>query len=101
MNEPNRLSDAAAIAQFRFALIAPVIKDLFPDATNTAYYKRVIKNPLKLPDGTTKEYDYKNIEKWVSQYRLGGIDALMPGEQSFSSCPFVSTSLNCSTDGIA
>ena len=82
MNEQNNLSDAAAIAQFRFALIAPVIQDLFPDATKTAYYKRVTENPLKLPDGTTKEYDYKTVEKWVSQYRLGGIDALMPRERS-------------------
>jgi len=82
MNEQNNLSDAAAVAQFRFALIAPVIQDLFPDATKTAYYKRVTENPLKLPDGTTKEYDYKTVEKWVSQYRLGGIDALMPRERS-------------------
>ncbi|MEF9940645.1 MAG: DDE-type integrase/transposase/recombinase [Lachnospiraceae bacterium] len=82
MNEQNNLSDAAAVAQFRFALIAPVIQDLFPDATKTAYYKRVTENPLKLPDGTTKEYDYKTVEKWVSQYRLGGVDALMPRERS-------------------
>jgi len=82
MNEPNNLSDAALVAQFRFALIAPVIQDLFPDTSKTAYYKRVTENPLKLPDGTTKEYDYKTVEKWVSQYRLGGIDALMPRERS-------------------
>ena len=82
MNEQNNLSDAALVAQFRFALIAPVIQDLFPDSTKTAYYKRVTENPLKLPDGTTKEYDYKTVEKWVSQYRLGGIDALMPRERS-------------------
>ena len=82
MNEQNNLSSAAAVAQFRFALIAPVIQDLFPDATKTAYYKRITENPLKLPDGSTKIYDYKTVEKWVSQYRLGGIDALMPRERS-------------------
>ena len=81
MNTQNNLSDAAAVAQFRFALIAPVIQDLFPDATKTAYYKRVTKQPLKLPDGTAKEYDYKTVEKWVSLYRLGGIDALIPRER--------------------
>ena len=32
----------AEVAQFRFALIAPVIQGLFPDASATAYYKRVI-----------------------------------------------------------
>lgn len=41
MNEQKLLSDAAAGAQFRFALIAPVIQDLFPDVSKTAYYKRV------------------------------------------------------------
>ena len=82
MNHQNNLSNAAAIAQFRFALIAPVIQDLFPDTTKTAYYKRVTENPLTLPDDSTKEYDYKTVEKWVSQYRLGGIDALMPRERS-------------------
>lgn len=78
MNKQNHLSNAAAVAQFRFALIAPVIQDLFPDSSKTAYYKRVTEKPFTLPDGTTKIYDYKTIEKWVSQYRLGGIDALMP-----------------------
>ena len=31
----------AEVAQFRFALIAPVIQGLFPDTSATAYYKRV------------------------------------------------------------
>ena len=29
------------IAHFRFALIAPVIQGLFPDASEAAYYRRV------------------------------------------------------------
>ena len=82
MNETNNLSDTAAVAQFRFALIAPVIQDLFPDPSKTAYYKRVTEKPLTLPDGTLKKYDYKSVEKWVSLYRLGGIDALMPRVRS-------------------
>lgn len=82
MNETNNLTNAAAVAQFRFALIAPLIHDLFPDASKAAYYKRVTEKPLTLPDGTTKVYDYKTVEKWVSRYRLGGIDALMPKERA-------------------
>ena len=31
----------AEVAQFRFALIAPVVQGLYPDASATAYYKRV------------------------------------------------------------
>ena len=41
----------AEVAQFRFALIAPVVQGLYPDASATAYYKRVTAKPLTLPDG--------------------------------------------------
>lgn len=82
MNETINLSKAAQMAQFRFALIAPVIQGLFPDSSRTAYYKRVTANPLTLPDGTVKEISYKTLEKWVSEYQRSGIDALMPTERS-------------------
>lgn len=72
----------AEIAQFRFALIAPVIQGLYPDASATAYYKRVTAFPLTLPDGSTVSYSYKTLEKWKSQYTLGGLDALMPNARS-------------------
>lgn len=36
----------AEVAQFRFALIAPVIQGLFPDASATAYYKRSVQHLL-------------------------------------------------------
>ena len=72
----------AQIAQFRFALIAPVVQGLYPDASATAYYKRVTKNPLTLPDGSTVTYSYKTLEKWKSQYTTGGLDALTPNARS-------------------
>ena len=78
------LSKQASIAQFRFALIAPVIQGLFPDANNAAYYKRVTANPLTLPDGKIVRYNYKTLQKWLSLYRAGGMDALMPKERSDS-----------------
>jgi transposase InsO family protein len=70
------------VAQFRFALIAPVIQGLFPDQSATAYYKRVTEQPLTLPDGSTIKYSYKTLEKWKSQYNRGGLDALMPNARS-------------------
>ena len=72
----------AEIAQFRFALIAPVVQGLFPDASATAYYKRVTASPLTLPDGSTVTYSYKTLEKWKSLYNTGGLDALMPNVRS-------------------
>lgn len=82
MTKEKTTADAVAIAQFRFALIAPVLQGLFPDASRTAYYKRVTEKPLVLPDGTVKEYNYKTLEKWVSDYHLGGFDALLPTSRS-------------------
>jgi transposase InsO family protein len=72
----------AEMAQFRFALIAPVVQGLYPDASETAYYKRVTEKPLTLPDGSTVSYSYKTLEKWKSLYRNGGLDALMPNTRS-------------------
>lgn len=67
------------VAHFRFALIAPVIQGIFPDATKTAYYKRVTENPLTLPSGVQCNYNHNTLEKWESLYKRGGMDALLPG----------------------
>jgi transposase InsO family protein len=77
----------AEMAQFRFALIAPVVQGLYPDASETAYYKRVTEKPLTLPDGSTVSYSYKTLEKWKSLYRNGGLDALMPNARSDKGIP--------------
>ncbi|MBQ9567325.1 MAG: DDE-type integrase/transposase/recombinase [Lachnospiraceae bacterium] len=82
MSTYTNLAAATEVAQFRFALIAPVIQGLFPDASRTAYYKRVTEKPLTLPDGSVKEISYKTLEKWVSNYQRFGFDALLPNERS-------------------
>ena len=82
MNNDKTLSEATAIAQFKLAIISPVIHNLFPDATRAAYYKRVTANPLTFPNGVQKSYSYKTIEKWVSDYKLHGFDGLLPSERS-------------------
>lgn len=82
MKKPASLADAAAIAQFRLAIIAPVIHNLYPDATRNAYYERVTEKPFTLPDGRTVQYCPNTISGWVSKYQRGGIDALMPVERS-------------------
>lgn len=81
-NSSHSLSQAAQIAQFRLALIAPVIHGLYPDASRNAYYRRVTEKPLTLPDGSVYQYSPKTLCKWVSLYQSGGIDALMPKERS-------------------
>ena len=91
MNDTKKLSTATEIAQFRFALIAPVIQGLFPDASRTAYNKRVTEKPLTFPDGTVKEIKYKTLEKWVSNYQRYGYDALLPSERCDKGCTRVLT----------
>ncbi len=82
MSSNESITRAAEIAQFRFGLIAPVIQGLFPDASRTAFYKRITENPITFPDGIPRELSYKTLEKWVSNYQREGIDALMPSERS-------------------
>lgn len=82
IKDNEQLKKDAETAQFRFALIAPVVQGLFPDASRRAYYKRVSSEPLTLPDGSLRKYDFKTIEKWVSLYNQGGLDALMPHARS-------------------
>lgn len=81
-NTTSYTAKAAEIAQFRFAVIAPVVQGLFSDASQTAYFKRVTEKPLVLPDGTSVKYSYKTPEKWTSLYKKGGLEALMPTERA-------------------
>lgn len=76
--EDELINSAAKIAEFRFGIIAPVIQGLFPDRSETAYFKRIARNELSLPDGKKVKYSYKTIEDWATKYKKGGLDALMP-----------------------
>ena len=48
------------LAHFRFSLIAPVIQGLYEDKSEAAYYRRITKDPLRLPDGSLKKGSSKN-----------------------------------------
>lgn len=81
------LKKATAQAQFCFGLIAPVIQGLYPDASETAYFKRITENPITFPDGTSRKLSYKTLQDWTSKYRRGGLDALMPKERADKGTP--------------
>lgn len=82
----NKFDEKAAIemAYFRFSLIAPAIQGTFTDPTKTAYYRRVTENAFTLPNGKTKIYNPKTLEKWEEYYRKRGMEGLMPHERSDS-----------------
>ena len=67
------------VAQFRFALSAPVIQGLYPDASEAAYYRRITKEPIIRPDGTSFKYSPDTLERWTGLYRKKGMDGLIPG----------------------
>lgn len=77
-----RTEKGMAMAQFKFGLIAPVVQGLFPDSSQTAYFKRITQTPISRPDGSAFNYSYKTLEKWLSQYKLGGMEALTSKERS-------------------
>ncbi len=77
-------NEAVKTAHMRFAVIAPVIQGLFTEPTKTAYYKKVSKKPLTMPDGREVIYNYNTFEKWEGLYKRCGMDGLMPNTRSDS-----------------
>lgn len=70
------------VAHFRFACIAAVIQDTYSEPNAAAHLRKIAEKPLKLPDGTTFQYNSRTLEKWVTAYKNGGMDALMPKNRS-------------------
>ena len=80
--------DAAIMpAQFRFALIAPLLLGLVPDENDTAYFMRITREPLTLPDGRCVKYSRKTPRKWHYLYKKGGFDALLSKTRSDKGIP--------------
>ena len=78
---------AIKTTQFRFALIAPLVQGLVPDGSDTAYFMRITKEPLTLPDGRCVKYSWKTPQKWHYLYKKGGFDALLPKTRSDKGIP--------------
>ena len=82
MDKTNSKDPDRELAYFRFALIAPVIQGTFADASIAAYCRRVTDKPITRPDGTPFQYKPATLERWVTLYRAGGMDALIPRDRS-------------------
>ena len=84
---PEDLDAAVRMAQFRFGMIAPVVQGRVPDASNTAYFKRITEEPIRLPDGREVRYEWKTPERWYYLFQKGGFDELMPKPRSDRGVP--------------
>lgn len=78
MDKENDLKYRTAIANLRFAVIAPLYHDIFPDPSKAEYARNVAKHPLRMPDGTERYYSPKTILHWYDLYRTYGLEGLMP-----------------------
>jgi transposase InsO family protein len=82
MEKTNSKNPDRELAYFRFALIAPVIQGTFPDSSVAAYCRRVTEKPILRPDGTSFLYKPGTLSKWISLYKFGGMEELMPRSRS-------------------
>lgn len=78
MSDDRRRHD---IAVFRFGLIAPVVHRTHP-GTATDYFKRVTEGDLDVPHTGPVRYKPETLRRWLSDYRSGGFDALIPQPRS-------------------
>jgi len=82
MDKTNTKDQDRELAYFRFALIAPVIQGTYNDVSIAAYCRRVTENSITRPDGTSFQYKPATLERWVTLYKAGGMDALIPRDRS-------------------
>jgi len=82
MDKTNTKDPDRELAYFRFALIAPVIQETFSDPSIAAYCRRVTDKPITRPDGTPFQYKPATLERWVTLYKAGGMEALIPRDRS-------------------
>jgi transposase InsO family protein len=69
------------IGLFRFALVAPVLHGTVLGRASD-YFSRVTEKDLEVPHVGPVRYMPETLRKWLSDYRRGGFDALVPRPRS-------------------
>jgi len=69
------------IAVFRFGLIAPAANKTHP-GTQAEYFRRITSSELEVPHVGLVRYKAETLRHWLSDYRTGGFDALIPKPRS-------------------
>jgi transposase InsO family protein len=69
------------IAVFRFGLIAPAANKTH-SGTQAAYFRQVTESELEVPHVGLVRYKPETLRRWLTQYRAGGFDALIPRPRS-------------------
>ena len=75
-------AEQIAVAQWRFGLVAPVIQNTYLEVSEMAYYRRITEQSLTRPDGIEVQLSPNTLQKWTSEYRRYGFEALIPKERA-------------------
>ena len=67
------------VALFRFSLIAPLLNNQVEDSK--AYLEMISSQVHDVPHYGPREYSAKTIRSWLSSYRQGGLDSLLPANR--------------------
>ena len=71
-----------SLVQLKLSIISPVIYHTHSEDSDKQYFKKVAEKQYYLSDGTTVTYGVSTMEKWVANYKIIGIAALIPKERS-------------------
>jgi len=72
--------DQEAVALFRYGLIAPILNQHCGD--RQSYLQEVCAKKHKVPYYGLKEFSLSTVERWLSDYRRWGFDALKPKDRN-------------------
>jgi putative transposase len=73
---------AQAVALHRWAVIAEAASDRLEPAERGALVRTLAARPHSHPDGTTRHYSRATLDRWIRDWRRGGLDALRPETRS-------------------
>ena len=70
------------VAQFKFAIISPVIYHLNSNQTDTGYLKTIAGRTYLGPDGKNYKFSLSTLTRMVREYRSVGINAFYPHKRA-------------------
>lgn len=73
--------DKQQMALFRYALIAPLVTQTYPQSSKEKYYRETAEQEYTLPNGKQVVYKPAAIKTWYLRYLKYGLEGLTPRER--------------------
>ena len=71
-------SNKNEIALFKYAIIAPLVNDIYDSKSKEEFYRTAASKQYKLPNGKTTTISAGSIKRWYLDYKKDGFEALKP-----------------------